>query len=140
MSDPAHRRMLTRIAAWALNQRSAGFKDLRHGYIVDEEWQHRDMNRLTFGRQHAVPLARGVHHYVVAGNLAGHEHHPFAKFLGDAIVTPFSAKDEGFTGTPTKRAAHATRVFSGMSHMAIVTHDAVYEQVLAWWRHGPSGA
>ncbi|MCA9534610.1 MAG: alpha/beta hydrolase [Myxococcales bacterium] len=130
---------VTRITAWVLNQRSAGVKDLRHGYIVDEEWQDQDVDRFTFGRQHTVPLARGVHHYVVAGNLAGHEHHPLAKFLGDALVTPYSAKDEGFTGTPSARAAHATRVFDGLSHMAIVNHDAVYDQILRWWLYGPPG-
>jgi pimeloyl-ACP methyl ester carboxylesterase len=130
----------TRLVAWTLNLRSAGVKDLRHGYIVDEEWHEKDVNRLTLGRKHTVPLAHGVHHYVVAGNLAGHEHHPLAKFLGDALVTPYSAKDEGFTGTPSARAAHATRVFDGLSHFDIVNNDDVYDQVLRWWRYGPPGA
>ncbi len=44
-----------------------------------------------------------------------------------------------FTGTPSARAAHATRVFDGLSHMAIVNHDDVYDQVLRWWRYGPPG-
>ena len=35
------------------------------------------------------------------------EHHPLSKIIGDALVAPFSAKDEGIDGTPTERAATA---------------------------------
>ncbi len=127
---------VTWVISWVFRQRSAGIKDLRHGFIVDEEWQHRDPDAMSFGRRFKVPLTPGVSHFVIAGNLAGDEHHPLAKIVGDALVTPFSAKDEGFDGTPTERAARGARVFPGLGHLAIVNDEAVCSQILEWWRLG----
>jgi len=125
--------LVTQIIAWVFRQRSSGIRDLRHGYIVDEEWNTRDADALSFGRRYKVPLTKGVAHYVIAGNLADNEHHPLAKVVGDSLVTPFSAKDEGIDGTPSDRVAKGARVFGGLGHLAIVNDDAVYQQILTWW-------
>ena len=87
--------------AWLLRQRSAGIQDLRHGYLVHDEWQEREPHALTVARRYALSLTEGIPHYVAAGSLASSEHHVLSKLVGDAMVTPFSAKDEGVTGSPT---------------------------------------
>lgn len=124
---------ITRVIAKLINQRSEGIKDLRHGYLVDEDWQDKHPDAISLGREYKVPLIPHVEHYIMAGNLFSDEHHPGAKVLGDILVTPFSAKDEGFDGTPTARAAKDSRVFSGLNHLDLVNHDDVYEQILKWW-------
>jgi len=123
---------------WVFQQRSAGIKDLRHGYIVDEEWKGRSPDSLSMGREHLIPLLPDVEHFIAAGSLFADEHHPLAKVFGDILVAPFSAKDEGIDGTPSERTPNHTRVFPGVSHPAMAGDDAVYEQILAWW--GPSAA
>ena len=123
----------TWVISWAFRQRSAGIKDLRHGYLVDEEWMDIDPDALTLGRQHIVPLLPHVEHFVAAGTLVADEHHPLAKIIGDALVAPYSAKDEGIDGTPTERAATAARVFPGVSHPGVAGDDVVYQQLLQWW-------
>jgi len=125
--------------AWVFRQRSAGIKDLRHGWLVDEEWQAKGPDALSFGRKHLVPLLPHVHHFVAAGCLAPDEHHPLAKVLGDALVAPFSAKDEGIDGTPSDRAPTDARVFPGVSHLSMAGDDDVYTQLLAWWHDSEPG-
>jgi pimeloyl-ACP methyl ester carboxylesterase len=121
---------------WVFQQRSAGIKDLRHGYIVDEEWKSRSPDALSMGRQHLIPLLPNVEHFLAAGSLFEDEHHPLAKVFGDLLVAPFSAKDEGVDGTPSERTPNQTRVFPGVSHPFMAGDDAVYAQILEWW--GPS--
>ncbi len=125
---------VTKIIAWVFRQRSAGIKDLRHGYLVDEEWQTRSPDALSAGRRHIVPLAADIDHYVLAGTLGDSEHHPLSKIIGDALVTPFSAQDEGIAGASLQRSAKEAKVFPGLNHLNIVSHDEVYSQILAWWR------
>lgn len=117
---------------WAIQQRSAGIKDLRHGWLVHQEWQERSSDGLTMGRRHLVPLLPHVDHFVAAGNLMEDEHHPLAKVVGDSMVAPFSAKDEGIDGSATDRAPVAARVFPGVSHGGIAGQDQVYEQLVEW--------
>jgi len=118
--------------SWLLRQRSDGIRDLRHGYLVHDEWQERAAESLTIARRYALPLADGIPHFVAAGALASTEHHVVSKLIGDAMVTPFSAKDEGLTGKPTPRTPTESRVFPGISHVTIAGHDTVYDQLLAW--------
>ncbi len=124
---------ITSIIAKLINQRSDGIKDLRHGYLIDEDWQDRHPDAISLGRQNKLPLIPHVHHYIMAGNLFADEHHPAAKVLGDILVTPFSAKDEGIDGTPTERSGRASQVFPGLNHLDLVNHDDVYKQILQWW-------
>jgi hypothetical protein len=118
--------------SWLIRQRSEGIRDLRHGYLVHEEWQERHDESLTIGRRHALPLASHIDHYCAAGSVGPSEHHVVSKLVGDGMVTPFSAKDEGVTGQLTDRVATETRVFPGVSHVSIAGHDEVYAQVLIW--------
>ncbi|MFT6143346.1 MAG: triacylglycerol lipase [Myxococcota bacterium] len=118
--------------SWLLRQRSEGIRDLRHGYLVHEEWQERHDESLTIGRRHLVPFASHIDHYCAAGSMGPSEHHVVSKLMGDGMVTPFSAKDEGVTGTPTDRICAETRVFPGISHVGIAGDDGVYAQVLIW--------
>lgn len=124
---------VTKILAWVFRQRSAGIKDLRHGFLVDEEWQERSPDALSLGRRNIIPLLSHIDHYVLAGTLGEDEQHPLSKIIGDALVSPFSAKDEGIDGVATDRAAKRARVFPGVNHLTIIHDDDVYQQILSWW-------
>ncbi len=127
----------TWLLAWLFKQRSDGIKDLRHGYLVDEEWEGQNQDRLTLGRRHRVPLLEGVQHYVAAGMLLEDAPAPLSHLIGDMLVTPFSAKDEALDGSPLEGAVKGARVFPGLGHNALVSNDGVYAQILSWWRCPP---
>ena len=124
---------ITRLIANVLNQRSDGIKDLRHGYLVDEDWQDLHPDVISFGRKKLLPPVPGIHYYAIAGNLFSDEHHPAAKIFGDILVTPYSAKDEYIDGTATDSAANDAKVFSGINHLYLVNDEDIYQQILQWW-------
>ena len=112
--------------------RSAGVTDLRHGSILDEDWQHGD--RFARGRKRKlVPLPEGVPCYaagVVVAKAAGGLSEPL---LGDGLVPLRSAlgqdQDPGRSlGIPESR----QWVGYGMHHLDLLDSPAVCDQLRKW--------
>ncbi len=119
--------------SWVMRQRSAGIRDLRHGYVIDEDWMTRDAEALSLGRRYPAELPADLKTYVIAGTLLAGEHGPIAKAVGDAMVTPLSAKDESILGQVGTAAVAASRVFEGVGHVRLAGDEGVYQQILEWW-------
>lgn len=66
--------------------RSAGITDLRHGSLLDEDWQGCDRFEHHEDRRTPVPLPAGVRCYTVAASTGGSADDLSDKFLGDGIV------------------------------------------------------
>ena len=116
-----------------INARSAGIKDLRHGFVVDEDWRHYDLDRLAY----PVPLRPrepdDVRWYVAIGTL-GPPAGIAAKLVGDGLVRPASARGESIDPRARERLPEAeTRVFEATSHLALMRDPEVLAQILAWW-------
>ena len=112
--------------------RSAGITDLRHGSILDEDWEHGD--RFAHGRkQKPVPLPEGVLCFaagVVIAKAPGELSEPL---LGDGLVPLRSAlgqdKDKGRSlGIPESR----QWVGYGMHHLDLLDSPAVCDQLRKW--------
>ena len=58
------------VPAELIGTRSAGIRDLRHGYTVDEEWEGSDPDRVFSGGRHDVPLVDGVGYYFLAATIS----------------------------------------------------------------------
>jgi pimeloyl-ACP methyl ester carboxylesterase len=124
---------VTRPLARLVNGRSAGIKDLRFGYLVEEDWRGRDPDALLADNRHDIPFLDSATHYFVAATLTRSPHHPVALLLGDTLVRFPSASGRG---TPRARRipfrdAHGRHV-GAMSHMRLLNHPAVYAQLRAW--------
>lgn len=116
------------IPSEVLNTRSAGIKDLRFGYTVDEEWLGRNPDRLLADNRHNVPLVDGVEYYFVAASVTRDPDHPMGVLLGDLLVRPASAA--GQAADPTRRIPFRSgRVFSGMNHLHMANHPQVYQAI-----------
>jgi putative serine esterase DUF676 len=74
-----------------LRARSAGIRDLRHGALVDAEWQALDPDALRGYERADVPLIPGACHHVVAATLSRSAEHPVARVVGDLLVLAPSA-------------------------------------------------
>ena len=81
----------SRPIAAVLRARSAGIKDLRHGSLVDAEWETLDPDALRGFERADVPLLEGARHHVVAATLTGSPDHPLARIIGDLLVLTPSA-------------------------------------------------
>jgi len=75
-----------RVPAELLDARSAGIKDLRHGYILDEEWAGKDPDEVFANARRNVPLLDRVGYYFVAATITRDPAHPVAQLLGDLLV------------------------------------------------------
>ena len=124
---------VTRVVGRALRRRSAGIKDLRFGALVEEDWSGHDPDQLRWPRRHPVPLLPGADHYVIAGTLTDRIDHPAARFLGDPLVTFFSARGQTLSGPGTAVADPYVRSLPRVGHLALAHHEDVYDQMLAWW-------
>ncbi len=113
------------VPAKVLNTRSAGVKDLRYGYTVDQEWLGKDPDAVFANARLDIPLIDGVGYYFFAATISKDATHPIGRLLGDLLVRLPSA-----AGKTRKRARRipfsSGRVFAGMSHIHIVNHPDVY--------------
>jgi triacylglycerol lipase len=123
----------TRIIGRIIDLRSAGIKDLRFGYLLDEDWQGRDPDRLLSNNRHAVPLLEGAEHFMVSGTVMKDPGRALSRILGDGMVSHYSSSarpPSGAAGIPI--AAENTRLFPSIAHAALRNHPEVYGQIRAW--------
>lgn len=116
--------------------RSAGVKDLRYGFVVDQDWCARDPDHPERVTPTTVPLPRATRAFYAAASL-GRRQGDFAdRWLGDLLVPVKSAT--GAARKPSRRVwetADDGRIFFGMNHFEIMNHPQVY-QALSEWLHG----
>lgn len=114
---------------------SAGIKDLRHGNLIDEDWQHTDGHDSSTDRRTPVPLLAGVKHFFAAATLARAPNDALGYLMGDLLVGTASAmgahrEDHRHLGVPPGNC----RVFNDMSHFDLLGHLRVYEHLVEWLR------
>ena len=114
------------VPAELLDARSAGIKDLRYGYTIDEEWAGRDPDEVFADARRNVPLVDGVGYYFLAATISRDPEHPLGQLLGDLMVQLPSASGEA---PEHARRIHFSSgaVFPGMNHVHIANHPDVYE-------------
>ncbi len=113
--------------------RSAGVTDLRHGYILDCDWENGD--RFAHGppAHTAVPLAEGIEHFAVAACLGSRASALHDRIIGDGMVPVDSAL--GRHKEPERVLAFPPQnqwIGYGMGHMEMLGHPEVFEVVRAW--------
>ena len=118
------------VPAALLDARSAGIKDLRYGYTVDEEWIGRNPDDVFADARRNVPLVDGVGYYFFAATITRDLHHPIGQLLGDLLVRLPSAS--GQAPEPAKRIPFRSgAVFTGMHHVHLANHPDIYEALRA---------
>ena len=74
--------------------RSAGITDLRHGNVVDDDWQHGDRFAGSHDTRCRLPLPAGVDCFAVAASLGARAGDARDRLLGDGFVPRASALGE----------------------------------------------
>jgi pimeloyl-ACP methyl ester carboxylesterase len=124
------------VPAALLNARSAGVKDLRYGYTVDEEWTGRDPDAVFEDARRNVPLVDGVGYYFVGATITRDTAHPVGALIGDLLVRLPSAT--GHHPEPTRRIHFESgAVFAGMNHIHLANHPDVYDALRAFFASSP---
>jgi pimeloyl-ACP methyl ester carboxylesterase len=130
---------VTRPLGRIVNGRSAGIKDLRFGYLVEEDWSSADPDALLEDNRHDIPFLDSATHYFIAATVTRSPHHPLGLLIGDTLVRFPSAA--GRARQPARhvpfRAEHGFHL-GGTTHLRLLNHPVVYEQIRRWL--APSGA
>ncbi len=117
--------------------RSAGITDLRHTYLLDEDWQGRDRFERTGAHRRSLPLPRDVQCYTIAATTGKKAGDLSDRLLGDGLVPLASAL--GRHDEPARNLSFAERqqwIGYGMSHMDLLNRQEVYEQIRRWLETG----
>jgi len=113
--------------------RSAGITDLRHGYLVDEDWVGRDRFARVTDRRHHLPLPDGVRCFTAAATLGAQGGDLKDRLLGDGLVPLDSAL--GRHRDPARTLAFPEDrqwLGYGMSHLDLLNRPEVYAQLCSW--------
>ena len=124
---------LTRPIANIVNGRSDGIKDLRFGYLVEEDWRGRDADALLEDNRHDIPFLDSAAHYFVAATVTESPSDPLGFILGDMLVRFPSALGRGVQ--PTRRVSFRAVNKSHVrmtTHLRLLNHPAVYDQIRFW--------
>lgn len=117
------------------NKRSAGIKDLRFGYLLDEDWQEQDADALWQDNRHPVPLLKGVDYYIITASLAKESDNVFTQYFGDGLVPTRSAAGKHFRKSKTIAfLSDHFKTIKGLSHVGLAQHSKVYRQIKKWCR------
>jgi pimeloyl-ACP methyl ester carboxylesterase len=128
----------TRSMATALNARSCGIKDLRYGYLLEEDWLGHDPDE--FGRRTAseIPYLQSANHYFVSASIARDPDGLAGRLVGDLLVLGSSAWSKAGRGKRLTFPIDHYRHVGGIHHFQVLNHPAVYEQIRNWLTGRPA--
>lgn len=117
--------------------RSAGITDLRHGFLVDEDWRDRDRFARAARRHAALPLPAGVACYAIAATTGKQAGDLKDRLIGDGLVPLASA-----LGCHAERDRHLMFpperqwIACGSGHLDLLGNAEVYAHIRRWLDQG----
>jgi pimeloyl-ACP methyl ester carboxylesterase len=122
----------TRTFAKALNLRSAGIKDLRYGYLLDDDWDGYDPDAFLRDTGRHIPFLRSANHYFVCATLSRDPDAALGRVVGDLLVLRASAWAHGRRGERVHFPVDNYRHVGGAHHFDLLNHPAIYAQLHRW--------
>jgi pimeloyl-ACP methyl ester carboxylesterase len=116
----------TRPFATMINGSSSGVKDLRHGYLLADDWAGCDQDTCLCDHRHDAPLLEGASHYVISATVTADPGNPVGALVGDLLVTPSSAHGRRGRVQHIAFPLESGRRLGGMHHFELLGHPAVW--------------
>lgn len=114
-----------------LNQRSAGIRDLRFGFVRDQDWAGRNPDDLHL-HDETEPISpiEGIEYHYVTGSLHVSPKHPLNSLFGDALVSVASGTGPRQSeGSPMGKTHHV----EGLNHFRLMNDARVYDRMRSWF-------
>jgi hypothetical protein len=122
----------TRALGDALGARSAGVRDLFHGYLVDEDWAAYDPDVFACADGSVIPFLETANHYFVAATLTRDPASRVANVFGDMLVGRPSAWGERSAGEPLQFDVENYCCLGPANHFDLLGHPAIADQLVGW--------
>ena len=113
--------------------RSAGVTDLRHGNMLDQDWQGRDRFAPGSDPRSPLPLPAGIRFYAAAASTGAREQDVSDRLLGDGLV-PVASAFGRHPEAEHQLAFDAERQWLGyrLNHLDLLNDAALFQQLRAW--------
>ena len=128
----------TQTPARLLEARSVGIKDLRYGYVVDEDWMGHGDDALLDDQRTVIPFVAHASYHFIAATMTEDPDHLVGKLVGDLMVRLPSA-----TGQHKEAVRHVAFnkadgvVIGGLSHLGLANHPDVHTHIMRWCTQTP---
>jgi len=123
-----------KLAAQVGNLRSDGIKDLRYGYVRDEDWNNcYDQDALLNNTKTKSTLLNWTSYHVVTGTVTKNPNNFLSLLFGDALVHKLSA--QGHSEVDHHHLPFSDEdfcEFPGIRHQKLTSEIAVYEKIKEW--------
>ena len=116
----------TRPFVTLVNGSSPGIKDLRHGYVIADDWAGCDQDSCVRDHRHDTPLLAGANHYTISATITADPGHPLGAVAGDLLVRPASAHGRRGAHQHIPFPAGSRRGLGGMHHFDLLNHPTVW--------------
>ncbi len=113
--------------------RGAGITDLRHGHVIDEDWQGRDRFERVPDARRILPLPEGVACHAIGATTAAAPRAVVDRIVGDGLVSLDSALGEH--RDVRRRLSFrpdSTWVARSTSHLQLLSRPEVGQQMVRW--------
>lgn len=124
---------ITRPLATAINARSAGIKDLRHGSLRHDDWRDHDQDLI--GHDTRLPVLRlpKTRLHFIGAMLGDGPLHPRTRWIGDGLVLHDSASGHHLNETLKVPFIDGDGLMlPSLHHLRLVNHPDVYTQLSRW--------
>jgi pimeloyl-ACP methyl ester carboxylesterase len=111
-----------------LDLRSAGIRDLRFGYLSDDDWLSNDPGALLADRASPIALLDNCSHTFITATLTPDPGHPLGRAFGDLLVRTDSAAGRHRTRTIPLPPGSVVQL-GGLNHFDLLDHPLVYAQL-----------
>ena len=123
----------TQPIAKIIQQRSIGIKDLRYGYVTDEDWAGQDQDSLEGNKRKAAQKLQHVKYSFIGSSLSNDTQHPVAHTLGDILVpVKSSTGDHHAEELRVPYCDERYKLLGGINHIALQNHPLAYDQIKDW--------
>jgi pimeloyl-ACP methyl ester carboxylesterase len=129
----------TRPFARPLKIRSAGIKDLRYGYLIEEDWLDHDPDAFLRNTGRELPFLESANHYFVCATVSHDADAPLSRIVGDLLVLRSSAWSHAKRGERMRFPVDQYSHVGGATHFDLLNHPAIYGQIKRWLQAGRRG-
>jgi hypothetical protein len=127
------------LAGWALGQLPetrpfaalaagpASVRDLRHGYVLDDDWAGCGPGCCLRDHRSEAPLLTGASHYAISATVTADPADPLGAVVGDLLVQPASAHGRRGPRQHIPFPVELGRGLGGMHHFDLLNHPDVWQ-------------
>jgi triacylglycerol esterase/lipase EstA (alpha/beta hydrolase family) len=119
----------TKLIAKIADERSDGIKDLRYGYLIDEDWQQKNTDKLFDSSKTLIPPIPTIVYYILTATLSESEDSLVSQYFGDGLVGKISATGKDFEKEIDTNQNIKIKSFPKLNHLTLLTNDEVFDFV-----------